>query len=132
MKVFVALSLRVVLGVLAATLGLLAMSGCGGGGWGGSKPTVSIPQGQAETVIAGQSATFTVTAAGVGPFTYQWYLNGTAISTTTVGAGVLQNPHLLERRSPSIAIPYFQSSARKWSIPLARTGSWPEGAFERG
>jgi hypothetical protein len=83
MKVSVALSFRVVLGVLAATLGLLAMSGCGGGGWGESKPTIAIQQSQAQTVIAGQSATFTATATGTGPFTYLWYLNGTAINGST-------------------------------------------------
>src|SRR5271169_3502810 len=46
------------------------------------------------TVTAGQPATFTVTATGTAPLTYQWFLNGTAagtnsstytISQTTVG-----------------------------------------------
>jgi len=35
------------------------------------------------TVIAGQTATFSVTAAGTAPLTYQWKMNGTAISGAT-------------------------------------------------
>ncbi len=68
-------------GVLATTFGLLAMSGCSGG-WGDLKPTVAV-QGHGETVTAGQRATFTVTATGTGPFTYQWYVNGVAINGAT-------------------------------------------------
>jgi hypothetical protein len=76
MKVSLVLSFRVVVGVLAATLGLSVISGCGGGGWGEVKPTIAKQQGPSQTVTAGQSATFTVTATGTGPFTYLWYLNG--------------------------------------------------------
>jgi hypothetical protein len=35
------------------------------------------------TVIAGQTATFSVVAAGTAPLTYQWKMNGTAISGAT-------------------------------------------------
>ncbi len=35
------------------------------------------------TVIAGQTATFSVAAAGTAPLTYQWKMNGTAISGAT-------------------------------------------------
>ena len=35
------------------------------------------------TVIAGQTATFSVAAAGTAPLTYQWNMNGTAISGAT-------------------------------------------------
>jgi hypothetical protein len=58
------------------------------GGWGGSShgssgaPTI-ILQPANQTITKGQSATFTVTATGNGPFTYQWYNNGTAISGAT-------------------------------------------------
>jgi hypothetical protein len=83
MKVSFTVGFRPVLGVLAATLSFFSVSGCGGGGWGESKPTIAIQQSQAQTVIAGQSATFTVTATGTGPFKYLWYLNGTAINGST-------------------------------------------------
>ncbi len=36
-----------------------------------------------QIVIIGQSATFSVTAQGAGPFNYQWMLNGAAISGAT-------------------------------------------------
>ena len=36
-----------------------------------------------QTVTAGQTATFSVTASGTAPLSYQWYKNGTAIGTAT-------------------------------------------------
>ena len=68
--------------VVCLTLSLLSMSGCGGG-WGDLKPTIAVQSQQAQTIIAGQSATFKASATGTGPFTYQWYLNGTPINSAT-------------------------------------------------
>jgi invasion protein IalB len=67
---------------LVATLALLIMTACGGG-WSGSgqAPTITGPAN--ETVSVGQTASFTVTATGTGPFTYQWSKNGTAIPGAT-------------------------------------------------
>ena len=45
-----------------------------------TKPTITM-QPVAQTVTAGQSATFTVAANGTGPLMYQWYLNGAAAGT---------------------------------------------------
>src|SRR5204862_7109603 len=39
-----------------------------------------------QTVTAGQTATFTVVAAGTAPLTYQWKKNGTAISGATLSS----------------------------------------------
>ena len=36
-----------------------------------------------QTVTAGQTATFTVAATGTAPLTYQWKMNGTAVSGAT-------------------------------------------------
>ncbi|MEY3450156.1 MAG: hypothetical protein RL749_1786, partial [Verrucomicrobiota bacterium] len=47
---------------------------------------VSVPpsgQPQARNVVAGQSASFTVTPAGTGPFSYQWLRNGVVIAGAT-------------------------------------------------
>ena len=70
----------------------LTLSGCGstgsGGGWGDQKPSITgsgsaSGQPQSKTVVAGQSVTFAVTAAGTGPLTYQWYEDGKPISGAT-------------------------------------------------
>jgi trimeric autotransporter adhesin len=81
---------------MAACLVLLPMSaavllqGCGGGSSGGSTPppvTAVAPtigtQPANQTVMAGQTAAFSVVAAGTAPLTYQWQKNGTAISGAT-------------------------------------------------
>lgn len=43
------------------------------------------PQGQA--IIAGQQANLSVSAAGTGPFTYQWYVGNPPSTTTPAGSG---------------------------------------------
>jgi hypothetical protein len=74
------------LGVFALTLVVLIASGCAGG-WQGPRTatpvTTSITQPQSQTVTAGQTATFAVTASGSGPFTYQWYENSMAVTGAT-------------------------------------------------
>ena len=45
-------------------------------------PAIST-QPRSQSVVAGQSATFTVTASGTAPFSYQWKKNGTAIFGAT-------------------------------------------------
>lgn len=48
-------------------------------------PTISS-QPAAQSVIAGQTATFSVTATGTAPLAYQWSKNGTAISGATAAS----------------------------------------------
>jgi len=48
----------------------------------GSPPTVATPP-SSQTVTIGTTATFTVVAAGTGPFSYQWQKNGVAIAGAT-------------------------------------------------
>jgi hypothetical protein len=66
---------------------VLVLSACGGGGSpnsGGPTSTLTITaQPVAETVAAGQTATFTVAATGSGALTYQWYLGAAAIPGAT-------------------------------------------------
>ena len=68
-----------------ATL-LIACNGSGtlGGGGGSSAgaPTISI-QPASQTVTAGATGTFSVTASGAAPLGYQWEKNGTAITGAT-------------------------------------------------
>jgi hypothetical protein len=70
--------------VLAAITILLTVTGCGGG-WSsnGGQPPVITGQPANQTVPVGQTATFTVTATSATAMTYQWYLNGAAISGAT-------------------------------------------------
>jgi len=86
---------------LAMLLVALACSSCGGGAMTGGGPAPQAPsivtQPSDQTVPLGQSATFTVTAAGTAPLTYQWSENGspvqgaTAASYTTPATGLGDN-----------------------------------------
>jgi hypothetical protein len=69
--------------VLVATLGLLNLLGCSGGfqGYNPAHPTVSRPA--SITVPLGETATFSVSAAGTGTLSYQWFKNGVAINGAT-------------------------------------------------
>ena len=73
-------------GVIALSLALSMSSGCAGG-WQGAKSssstTVVISSPENQTVTVGQTATFSVSASGGGPFTYQWYKNGSPVSGAT-------------------------------------------------
>jgi hypothetical protein len=59
-------------------------------------PTITT-QPTNETVTVGQTATFTVVAAGTAPLSYQWYQNGATVgsnsSTYTTGPTVAANNH---------------------------------------
>jgi len=73
----------------------LTLSGCGGSD---ASPSSQSPVGSnpvapaittqpaSQTVSAGQTATFTVTATGTAPLSYQWQKNGTAIGGATAAS----------------------------------------------
>jgi hypothetical protein len=71
---------------------LLVSCGGGGGGGGGSvsgsasTPLSIATQPTAQSVTTGQTATFSVTASGTEPLTYQWYRGGSAISGATASS----------------------------------------------
>jgi Immunoglobulin domain/Immunoglobulin I-set domain len=54
----------------------------GGDPPGGTAPTIT-QQPASVTVTAGQAATFSVTATGTAPLTYEWFMNGTAAGTNS-------------------------------------------------
>jgi hypothetical protein len=76
------LQFKAVLGVLTIALTLLALAACGGYSEDihqGVAPTIALePTNQAINV--GSTATFTVSANGTAPLTYQWYKGAAAIS----------------------------------------------------
>lgn len=71
-----------------AFLGLTLLLACGGGGGGGTPPPPATApaistQPTDQSVQAGATATFTVTATGTAPLSYQWKKGGTAITGAT-------------------------------------------------
>lgn len=76
----------------SAALALVGLLACGGGGSPPPPPPPSAvapsisTQPVAQTVSAGSTATFTVTATGTAPLSYQWKKGGTAIPGATLGS----------------------------------------------
>ena len=74
---------------LALLLPLL-LAACGGGNGSGSGAAAVAPsitaQPADQTVVVGQPATFTVTAAGTAPLTFQWQKGGVPISGATASS----------------------------------------------
>ncbi len=68
-----------------------AGSGSGTGTTNPTAPTISS-QPSAQTVTAGQTATFTVGASGTAPLTYQWFLNSAAVGTNSNTFSITQTP----------------------------------------
>jgi hypothetical protein len=71
---------------------LLLLIACGGGGNGGGSggtapiaPSITA-QPTDQRVVVGQTATFTVTASGTAPLTYQWQKGGTSIPGATAAS----------------------------------------------
>jgi hypothetical protein len=79
---------RISLG-LASLLPLLLIA-CGGGGGSGAAPVAAVPsitaQPADQAAIIGRTATFTVTAAGTAPLTFQWQKGGAPISGATASS----------------------------------------------
>jgi hypothetical protein len=71
----------------SALLALTALFACGGGGGGSTPPPPVAPsisvQPADQSVLAGATATFSVTASGTAPLSYQWKKGGTAITGAT-------------------------------------------------
>jgi len=76
----------------------------------GSKPVITKPallrvltpvsvktQPKSQTIKAGASVVFRVTAQGTGPFTYQWFFNGYAITGAT--KSFLSVPHVTDAQA---------------------------------
>lgn len=80
-------SAELILSVFALSLIALADCGCGGGSYSTPPPPPLAPsittQPQNQTVLAPSTATFSVTAGGTAPLSYQWNKNGAAISGAT-------------------------------------------------
>src|SRR5579863_1159376 len=73
---------RVLAGWASISLLALSLFGCNNQPSGPQPPTITT-QPAAQTVNAGQTATFSVTATGASPLAYQWFLNQSAIKGAT-------------------------------------------------
>ena len=79
---FIGLGWVVMLGLMFSGCGGGSSPSGGGGGGGAVAPTIQA-QPSNQTVTAGQTATFTVTANGTAPLSYQWQKGSTAITGAT-------------------------------------------------
>ena len=121
------------MGVLTVFLSLL--SACGGGGSNNPLPVVStvtapsiLQPPQSQAVTQGQTATFTVTASGTGPLSYQWRKNGTAVgdnsSSYVTPATTLADDGIAFRVTVSNAVGQLESSAATLTVVAAPTHTY--------
>jgi endonuclease/exonuclease/phosphatase family metal-dependent hydrolase len=67
-------------------------------------PPAITKQPQSQTVVIGQDAAFTVTAAGAAPLSYQWFLGGTNISGANTNAYTRSNVQTNDAGDYSVVI----------------------------
>jgi hypothetical protein len=133
------LTRRVIHAWLLCGAALLAACGGGSGGGGGSEPpaaatapTLSAPPASV-SVAVGQAATFSVTATGSAPLSYQWLRDGVAIAGATgdsysIGAAALGD----NAARFSAVVSNATGSATSGDAVLTVTGGGPgAGAFGR-
>ena len=78
---------------------------------------------QTQVAVVGGSATFTVTAAGPLPATYQWFFNGTALFGATASNYTVFNAQLANVGSYTVAV--TTESGTNTSAPALLTGPNP-------
>jgi hypothetical protein len=101
---------------------------------GGLAPLISTVQGT-QTVTAGQSATFSVTAVGSGSLTYQWYFDGSAIFTGTRSTYSIASTSGSNAGSYTVEVtdPYGTSTSSTYTLtvntPIPDLSYWMLGAL---
>lgn len=105
---------------------LLLVTACGGGGGGGAAPPAPPPAQvtapsiasapAAVTVDDGAAASFSVTAQGTGPLSYQWSRNGTAIAGATTATLSLDAVKLADHGS-QFSVTVSNSAGNATSAP---------------
>jgi len=66
-------------------------------------PTASIPIASPSSIPNGQTSTLSVSASGTSPFTYQWYVGNSGVTTTPIGGAT--NSFVVV--SPSVTTTYW-------------------------
>lgn len=67
--------------------------------------------GSSATALVGQTVTISVTADGTTPFTYQWFLNGTAVSGATANPLVITNAQVTAAGTYTVSVTNSAGSA---------------------
>jgi hypothetical protein len=113
-----------------AVLATATLAACGGGGGSSySPPAMTTPSATAPTisaqpgsvsVVSGNTATFTVTAGGTAPLTYQWQKNGTAVTGAT-GASYTTPAETVSDSGATFAVVVMNSSGSVTSASATLT-----------
>ena len=80
-------------------------------------PTIST-QPQSQTVTAGSSVSFSVTATGTAPLSYQWYKDGTSISSATSSTLTISNAQSSNAGSYKVTVTNSGGSVDSSSVSL--------------
>ena len=89
---------------------------------GQSAPEIAT-QPSSQSILAGQSATFTVAAAGTAPFTYQWTFNGSAISGANSASYSIASAATSNAGSYAVIVTNVSGSITSSSATLTVTAS---------
>jgi hypothetical protein len=84
-----------------------------------STPPSIVSQPQSQTVIAGQSASFSVTATGTAPLRYQWLRNGANIAGATASTYTIANAQPANAGQYSVVVSNSAGLATSASATLA-------------
>ncbi len=80
-------------------------------------PAITMPP-QGQTVLTGQTATFSVAATGTPPLNYQWLFNGTNISGATTNPFSLANAQSTNGGNYSVIVSNFAGSVTSAAAAL--------------
>jgi uncharacterized repeat protein (TIGR02543 family) len=81
-------------------------------------PPAITTQPASETIIAGQNASFSVTATGTTPLSYQWKFNGTNVAGATASSYAVTNAQPAKAGSYSVAVTNAYGSATSSAATL--------------
>ena len=121
---FLSSILLVVLAIGLAACGSMSTSS-GGGGSSPAAAGISVAP-VSVTVTAGQSATFSVTASGTPPFTYQWFNNGADVGTNS-NTYVISSP-TVQDTGAQIKVQVSNNLGSATSSPVTLTVNAPVAA----
>ena len=81
-------------------------------------PPTIMTQPKSQSVLAGQTATFSVAATGTPPLNYQWFFSGTNIAGATTNPFTLANVQLTNTGNYSVVITNIAGSVTSSAAPL--------------